>query len=670
MKIAVLITVHNRREKTLSALRSLMAQWPDQHAVRVVLVDDGSTDGTAEAVTDEFPEVHVVPANGDLFWCKGMALAWDTAAELDEFDGFLWLNDDVILDEHAIAGMLAVAADPRHRPTPAILVGATRDPDSGQTTYGGLRLASRWHPGKHERIEPNGAIQPIDTFNGNVVFVPAEVERRIGRISDRFTHATGDTEYGLRARTAGIDVSLLPDHVGTCRRNPPPDHTLRSFLGPKGLPWRDWLYVTRRYTRCRLWPLAFVGPYLRTACPRAWIPRSRVHKPESAQVPNALSPVGECSRTFSTTWTLVHVLGPLHRSGAEIALLSAADIFRSAGAQQVTISLASAHESSIAHRFEDAGLAVHHIGGDGSWVTMRRYIRLLNKLRPSVVHVHAEHASALTTTLPRIFRARVIRTVRHTFEFEGILRYRKMVERAVSRAAGVMHVSISPSVRANERLRFRNQSRQISNWFDDDRFVPPTAEERASARERLDLPPTRCVIAVVGNCSEVKNHVLLLEAMAALAPSDRPILLHAGTGEAECVERQKAEELGIQPDVRFLGAVDDTARLLHAADAFFFPSLYEGLGVAALEAAGTGLPLVVADSAGLRDLAALGAEVQVLPLDVSSFSEALKKIRLRPADSPHRETIAQTCRTLFGMKRGVEMYLDQYGLDSSSALVT
>jgi GT2 family glycosyltransferase len=263
VKVAVLITVHNRREKTLRSLRSLMAQWPEQHSVRVVLVDDGSTDGTAKAVMGEFPELHVVRANGDLFWCRGMALAWTAAAEMDNFDGVLWLNDDVVLDDGSVAAMLDAAEHGRASSQPAILVGATRDPYTNATTYGGLRLVSRWHPGKHERLEPDGTLQPIDTFNGNVVFVPAEVEQQIGRISDHFSHATGDTEYGLRARRAGISVLLLPSHVGVCQRNVPFEHTLRSSLGPKGLPWSDWLFVCRRYTRYGLWPIAFLGPYIR-----------------------------------------------------------------------------------------------------------------------------------------------------------------------------------------------------------------------------------------------------------------------------------------------------------------------------------------------------------------------------------------------------------------------
>lgn len=263
MKIAVLIAAHNRRYTTLRALRSLTEQWPQAHQLQVVLVDDGSTDGTSDAVRNEFPGVRIVAADGDLFWCKAMALAWETAAELGGFDAVMWLNDDVVLDTSAIDQLLPVVIERSGPERPAIVVGATRHPDGGATTYGGLRLTSSWHPGKHELVDPNGMLQAIDTFHGNVVVVPAPVEARIGRISNRFVHGTGDTEYGLRARRAGIDIVLLADHVGTCPSHPAVSHTLRTYLAPKGLPWRDWLYVTRRYTRYGLWPIAFARPYLR-----------------------------------------------------------------------------------------------------------------------------------------------------------------------------------------------------------------------------------------------------------------------------------------------------------------------------------------------------------------------------------------------------------------------
>ena len=75
MKIAILMTCHNRRETTLRCLRGLPSD------VEVYLVDDGSTDGTDEAVKATFPKVNVIRGTGNLYWAKGMELAWKTCLQ-------------------------------------------------------------------------------------------------------------------------------------------------------------------------------------------------------------------------------------------------------------------------------------------------------------------------------------------------------------------------------------------------------------------------------------------------------------------------------------------------------------------------------------------------------------------------------------------------------------
>ena len=95
--IAVLLTVFNRREKTLKCLERLYGQLPIMgYKVDVYLTNDGCTDGTPEAVRTQFPEVHVIDAEGDLFWNRGMFTAWAEAAKTD-YDFYLWLNDDVLV---------------------------------------------------------------------------------------------------------------------------------------------------------------------------------------------------------------------------------------------------------------------------------------------------------------------------------------------------------------------------------------------------------------------------------------------------------------------------------------------------------------------------------------------------------------------------------------------
>ena len=92
-KVAVLLTVHNRREKTLACLENCYRQidsmkGDDTYSFSVYLVDDGSTDGTSEAVLQTYPQTHVINGDGSLFWNHGMRTAWDAAAA-DEQDFYL-----------------------------------------------------------------------------------------------------------------------------------------------------------------------------------------------------------------------------------------------------------------------------------------------------------------------------------------------------------------------------------------------------------------------------------------------------------------------------------------------------------------------------------------------------------------------------------------------------
>jgi glycosyltransferase involved in cell wall biosynthesis len=98
--------------------------------------------------------------------------------------------------------------------------------------------------------------------------------------------------------------------------------------------------------------------------------------------------------------------------------------------------------------------------------------------------------------------------------------------------------------------------------------------------------------------------------------------LHVGQEQDGGDERQLAAELGISDRVRFFGSVLDISPILRAADVFLMPSTHEGFGVAACEAMGAGLPVILSDVPGLRDMRAFGP-IQWIEPTVSGVSEAL-----------------------------------------------
>ena len=270
MRITALVASHNRRESTLACLAAFFSQSLDRDTeLDAVVVDDGSSDGTARAVEDAYAETLVVRSSGDLYWAASMALA-DCHACTRDPDYLLWLNDDVLMDPNGLARMLEVS---RCWARSCIVVGAVRDPMTGDLSYSGVRRRGMGlHPLRVELVEPTDRPVVVAMFNGNVVLVSRDVRKLVGAIDGKFAHALADFDYGLRAAKAGVPSVLAPGTVGTCTRRVPSAPWLSAdlalgarigfLLGPKGFPPGSAARYLRRHGGL-LWPVFWAAPYVR-----------------------------------------------------------------------------------------------------------------------------------------------------------------------------------------------------------------------------------------------------------------------------------------------------------------------------------------------------------------------------------------------------------------------
>ena len=284
--IAVLMTVHNRKAKTLACLQSLQKTWVPHREVfspTVFLTDDGCTDGTVDAVQAlelDFP-VQILPGNGNLFWNGGMIQSWKAAMAEGGFDGYLWLNDDVEVLPAFWQDLLVVFSYARaHYAREGIYVGSTCDADTGAFTYGGFIYTNKLTL-KDKMLPPNGNVQVAQAGHGNITYVSQAVVDKMGIFCDKYIHGGTDHDYTYLAHKAGFPVLVLPHYSATCRNDHPKDGGRKSLFNmplkermaylnsPRGLNLHNALLFNRR---CFPWryPLILVTGYFKALCPKLY----------------------------------------------------------------------------------------------------------------------------------------------------------------------------------------------------------------------------------------------------------------------------------------------------------------------------------------------------------------------------------------------------------------
>lgn len=211
--ISIVIPVHNRKAYTRQCLTCLQAQT--YRDFQIIVVDDGSTDGTDEMIYQNFPDVVLLKGDGNLWWAeatnRGIRYAQNHPDRRENF--VLTLNDDTRVD----ADYLQTLLDAHQQHQPCLIGSVSVDSENPNKlefagtymelyTASGRHLAEDYHNDYQELIRQKTFVES-HSLPGRGTLIPMVVFDRVGLFdSKNYVHYMADIEFSLRARKAGYKL--------------------------------------------------------------------------------------------------------------------------------------------------------------------------------------------------------------------------------------------------------------------------------------------------------------------------------------------------------------------------------------------------------------------------------------------------------------------------------
>lgn len=228
---------------------------------------------------------------------------------------------------------------------------------------------------------------------------------------------------------------------------------------------------------------------------------------------------------------------------------------------------------------------------------VKSLLDLLSREKYNIVHIHSGSIFTLAFGSKIAKKSGVKNVIVHSHN-SGIKNLKYRIMKAISKNIFLKNVDyyfacseLAAKFKYPKKILKSKDYKIINNGVDIKKFKY-NQETRKNVRKQL-LCDNKIVIGHIGRFAPEKNHTFLLEIFEEYKKlNNYSMLILIGVGDLQDVTKEKAMELGIESDVKFLGTTDKINEYLNAMDIFVLPSLYEGLPIVGVEAEATGLPVI------------------------------------------------------------------------------
>lgn len=272
----------------------------------------------------------------------------------------------------------------------------------------------------------------------------------------------------------------------------------------------------------------------------------------------------------------------------------------------------------------------------------RQLKEILNKEKYDIIHCNTPMGGVLARLAAHATKkngTKVIYTAHGFHFFKGapiqnwLIYY--PVERYLSKYTDIL-ITINKEDFSRAKKFNANMVKYIPGMGIDTNKFSSSKINRSEKREELGVSNDKIVILSVGELNENKNHEVVIRAIANIGNPNLQYLI-CGVGPLESHLKSIAKEVGVESQVNLLGFRSDIAEICKSSDIFVFPSKREGLGLAALEAMASGLPIITSNIHGINDYSIDGKTgYKCNSNDVDDFAE---KINNLVSDTNLRKTI-------------------------------